>query len=247
MPHDHDTKTWSHSWKIIYSINQVRSRSRWSKTLNALWTRCITPTILSTKLGITQWKNLDYLIGLVIMTHTHDDFECPSSKDYVDTKSWLAYEQNPYSARWVRSNAKWTRTLLALRVWCTPPTNLSTELGANQSKNHNCLEWMGISYLGSTTDPVSDQAYASGHESFGPWCYELSHYSWQFLIFTVTSLTDGLRLWHSSIYPVDGPGTQALNNLLGSIGSPMTPMHIVIHWNTWCMCCMMFIRKLNPS
>jgi hypothetical protein len=27
----------------------------------------------------------------------HDDFECPSPRDYVDIKSWLAYEQNPYS------------------------------------------------------------------------------------------------------------------------------------------------------
>jgi hypothetical protein len=36
------------------------------------------------------------------MTHTHDDFECPSPRDYVDTKSWLAYEQNPCSTHWVR-------------------------------------------------------------------------------------------------------------------------------------------------
>jgi hypothetical protein len=35
----------------------------------------------------------------------HDDFECPSPRDYVDTKSWLAYEQNPYSTHWVRSGS----------------------------------------------------------------------------------------------------------------------------------------------
>jgi hypothetical protein len=28
------------------------------------------------------------------MTHTHDDFKCLSLRDYVDTKSLLAYEQN---------------------------------------------------------------------------------------------------------------------------------------------------------
>jgi hypothetical protein len=36
------------------------------------------------------------------MTHTHDNFERLSPRDYVDTKSWLAYEQNPYSTHWVR-------------------------------------------------------------------------------------------------------------------------------------------------
>jgi hypothetical protein len=41
----------------------------------------------------------------VITTHTHDDFECPNRRYYVDTKSWLAYEQNPYSTYWVRSSS----------------------------------------------------------------------------------------------------------------------------------------------
>jgi hypothetical protein len=27
----------------------------------------------------------------------HDGFKCLNLGDYVDTKSWLAYEQNPYS------------------------------------------------------------------------------------------------------------------------------------------------------
>jgi hypothetical protein len=36
-------------------------------------------------------KNPDCPSGLVITTHTHDGFECPSPRDYVDTKSWLAY------------------------------------------------------------------------------------------------------------------------------------------------------------
>jgi hypothetical protein len=42
-------------------------------------------------------KNPDYPSGLVIMTHMHDDFEYPSPREDVDTMSWLAYEQNPYS------------------------------------------------------------------------------------------------------------------------------------------------------
>jgi hypothetical protein len=48
-------------------------------------------------------KNPDYLSRLVIITHTQDDFECPSPRDYVDTKSCLAYEQNRYSTHWVMS------------------------------------------------------------------------------------------------------------------------------------------------
>jgi hypothetical protein len=42
-------------------------------------------------------ENPDHMSGLVITTHTHDDFECLSLRDYVDTKFWLTYEQNPYS------------------------------------------------------------------------------------------------------------------------------------------------------
>jgi hypothetical protein len=48
-------------------------------------------------------KNPDWPSGLVFMTHRHDGFECPTPRDYVDTKSWLAYEQNPYSTHCVRS------------------------------------------------------------------------------------------------------------------------------------------------
>jgi hypothetical protein len=32
-------------------------------------------------------KDPDCLSGLVIMTHMHDDFECLSLRDYVDTMS----------------------------------------------------------------------------------------------------------------------------------------------------------------
>jgi hypothetical protein len=77
---------------------------------------------------IAWWKNLAYP---VITTHTHDNFKCLSPWDYVDIKSWLSYEQNPYSTRWVRSSVGWTKTLHALWVRCTPPTTLSTVSGAN--------------------------------------------------------------------------------------------------------------------
>jgi hypothetical protein len=40
------------------------------------------------------------------MTHRHDGFECSNLSDYVDTKSWLAYEQNPYSTHWVTSSSR---------------------------------------------------------------------------------------------------------------------------------------------
>jgi hypothetical protein len=193
------------------------------------------PTVMSTKLGITQWKNLDYLSGLVITTHTHNNFECPSPRNYVDTKSRLAYELNPYSTCWIRSSAGWTKTWHALWARCTPPRTLSTKLGSNQLENPNCLEWLGISYLGSTTDLVLDHTYALGHKLFGPWCYELSHYSGQFPICTVTFLADGQGLGHSSIYPINGRGTWALGILLGSIESSMTLKHNTLHWNTWCM------------
>jgi hypothetical protein len=42
-------------------------------------------------------KNPDRSSGMVITTHMHDDFKCLSPRDYVDTKSCLDFEQNPYS------------------------------------------------------------------------------------------------------------------------------------------------------
>jgi hypothetical protein len=56
MPRDHGNKNWSHLGKILSSTNRAKSRYGWSKTLNALWARRMTPTVLSTKLGITWWK-----------------------------------------------------------------------------------------------------------------------------------------------------------------------------------------------
>jgi hypothetical protein len=44
------------------------------------------PTIMSTKLGIDRSENPYYPSGLVLTTRMHDDFECPSPRDYVDIK-----------------------------------------------------------------------------------------------------------------------------------------------------------------
>jgi hypothetical protein len=126
MPHGHDTKTWSHLGKILCSINRVRFRSEWSKTSNALWARSMTPIVLSIKIGIARWKNPDYPSGLVIMTHTHDDFECLSLRDYADTKSYLAYEQTPYLTHWVRSSFYHRKTSLGYDI-----LPVSTRLRAN--------------------------------------------------------------------------------------------------------------------
>jgi hypothetical protein len=50
------------------------------------------------------------------MTNTHDSFECLSPRDYIDTKSWLAYEQNPYSIHWVRSGSCHRETSLGYDI-----------------------------------------------------------------------------------------------------------------------------------
>jgi hypothetical protein len=61
-------------------------------------------------------ENPDCPSELVIMTHTLDGFECPSSRDYVDTKSWLAYEQNPYSTHWVRLGSYHRETFISYDI-----------------------------------------------------------------------------------------------------------------------------------
>jgi hypothetical protein len=63
----------------------------------------VSDVVISSSLG--AWHPPWWALSLVIMTHMHDDFGCLSPRDYVDTKSWLAYEQNPYSTHWVRSSS----------------------------------------------------------------------------------------------------------------------------------------------
>jgi hypothetical protein len=52
------------------------------------------------------------------MTHTHGDFECLSIRDYVDTKSYLAYEQNPYPTHriWYKKSNKYVLESISNQV-----------------------------------------------------------------------------------------------------------------------------------
>jgi hypothetical protein len=81
--------------------------------LYKLGTWCPQPWALGREL---LGENPDCLSGLVFTTHTHDDFKCPSPKDYVDMKSWLAYEQNPYSTQWVVSSSCHRETSLGYDI-----------------------------------------------------------------------------------------------------------------------------------
>jgi hypothetical protein len=63
----------------------------------------VSDVVISSSLG--AWHPPWWALSLVITTHTHDDFGCLSPRDYVDTKSWLTYEQNPYLTHWVRSSS----------------------------------------------------------------------------------------------------------------------------------------------
>jgi hypothetical protein len=67
------------------------------------------------------------------MTPTQNAFKCPSPRDNVDTKSWLAYEQNPYSTHWVRSSSCHREMSLGYdilhvitRLWADTNVNLTS-------------------------------------------------------------------------------------------------------------------------
>jgi hypothetical protein len=118
-------------------------------------------------------KNPDYPSGLVIMTHRHHDFECLSPRDYVDTKSWLAYEQNPYSTHWVRTGSCHGDTSLVYDI--LPPI---TQLRAN----------MNIRLLQATTAPRCSElgSCATLPQLVQPWVLVSS---WAWLSSIVASMT----------------------------------------------------------
>jgi hypothetical protein len=58
----------------------------------------------------------------------HDDFKCLNPRDYLDTKSWLAFEQNPYLTHWVRSGSCCEETSL-----CYDSLPAITRLRANMN------------------------------------------------------------------------------------------------------------------
>jgi hypothetical protein len=66
----------------------------------------------------------------------HDDFKCLSPRDYVDTKSWLAYEQNPCSTHWVRIGSCHRETSLSYDIlsaitWLWADTNIINDYHVN--------------------------------------------------------------------------------------------------------------------
>jgi hypothetical protein len=79
IPRGHDIKKWSHLGKVLCLTNWSRFRSGSSKALNALWTRQMAPTVLSTRLGTTWWKIqiaragwymwLSYMMALNVWVH----------------------------------------------------------------------------------------------------------------------------------------------------------------------------------
>jgi hypothetical protein len=107
-------------------------------------------------------RNPDYPSGLVIMTHSHDNFECLSPRDYVETKSWPAYEQNPYSTHWVRSGSCHRETSLGydilpaitqlqanMNIWLlhTVTTHRCSELGGYATLPQPVQSWVAVPSL----------------------------------------------------------------------------------------------------
>jgi hypothetical protein len=67
-------------------------------------------------------KNAECLSGLVFITHRHDGFKCPSPRDYVNIKSGLAYEENPYLTHRVRPGSCHWETSLGYDISLLSPS-----------------------------------------------------------------------------------------------------------------------------
>jgi hypothetical protein len=100
----------------------------------------------------------------------HDDFECPSPRDYVDTKSCLAYEQNPYSTHWVRLGSCYRGTSLGYNIlstitWLWANTNIINNWHANLTSSHYdntlMLHARGLHNLNTASTTLSCSAIAS--------------------------------------------------------------------------------------
>jgi hypothetical protein len=72
---------------------------------------------LEHKAGNYSVKNPDCLSRLLLSTHRHNSLKCQSPRDYVDTKSCLAYEQNPYLTHWVRLGSCHRETPLGYEIF----------------------------------------------------------------------------------------------------------------------------------
>jgi hypothetical protein len=118
-----------HRWIKVFECLVRRAKALWRPTMalrtDHTWEKCFAQqTEWGPNSGLQRprmlyelsvWHPQSWALGfeplgvksrlperLVLMTHRHDDFEWLSPRDYVDTKSWLAYEQNPYLKNWVR-------------------------------------------------------------------------------------------------------------------------------------------------
>jgi hypothetical protein len=109
-------------------------------------------------------KNPDCPSGLVITTHMHDDFEYSSPRDYVDTKSWLAYKQNSYSTHRVRSGSCHRETYLGYDILLAitrlrDNTNIIDDWYANSTSSHydstSMLQAQGLRNLTTTGTTLS--------------------------------------------------------------------------------------------
>jgi hypothetical protein len=85
----------------------------------------------------------------------HDGVKCPSPRDYVDTKSWPAYEQDPYSTHWVRLGSCHRETSLGCdilpaitRLWANTNIQLLDAMTAPQ-----CSELRGCANLPQPIQP----------------------------------------------------------------------------------------------
>jgi hypothetical protein len=91
-------------------------------------------------------------------------------RDYADTKSWLAYEQNPYSTHWVRSDSCHRKTSLAYNIlstitWVRANTNIFDDCHTNLTSPHydntSMLRAQGLRNLTTTSTTSSCSAIAS--------------------------------------------------------------------------------------
>jgi hypothetical protein len=85
MSCDHGTKNWSHLEKSLAQQTEqgpnLGRQRLWMLYELSAW--CPQSLALSWELLGEKFR----LPRLVDTTHTHDDFKCPSPRDYVDTKS----------------------------------------------------------------------------------------------------------------------------------------------------------------
>jgi hypothetical protein len=100
------------------------------------------------------------------MTHRHDDFECLSLRDYVDTKSSLPYEQNPYSTHWVRSGSCHRETSLGYdtlpaitRLWANK--NMRLHHDATTPQCSKLKGWASLPHLVQPWVAVPSPAWLS--------------------------------------------------------------------------------------